>query len=110
MANNTSKARIQNYLIETLKQDKDLYKNVTKAMHPYPCGICQKNVNWNQKSIECTSCKHWIHIKCNGTDKQEYEEMMKANAQLSEEEIIAVEWLCIKCLISKIAQLLLFGL
>ena len=63
---------IRNYLIESLKQKNDLYKNTINANHPYPCGICQKNVNNNQKAIECSNCKYWIHIKCNGTTVDEY--------------------------------------
>ena len=27
----------------------------------YPCGICHKSVNKNQKAIFCTVCLNWIH-------------------------------------------------
>ena len=30
----------------------------------YPCGICSKGVGSN--SIQCTSCKTWIHKRCSG--------------------------------------------
>ena len=67
---------IQRFLVASLRQDNDPYKNVINANHKYPCGLCQKNVNWNQKAVECTQCKSWIHIKCNGTSELEYDKMM----------------------------------
>ena len=30
----------------------------------YPCGVCSKGVGSN--SIQCTSCKAWIHKRCSG--------------------------------------------
>ena len=42
-------ASIQDYLIESVKQNNDMYKNTINATHPYRCGICKKNVNKNQK-------------------------------------------------------------
>ena len=35
---------IHNYLIESIKQNNDMYKNTLNATHPNPCGICKKNV------------------------------------------------------------------
>ena len=102
--------KIQNYLIESLKQNNDQYKNIINASHPYPCGICQKNVNNNQKAIECTLCKYWIHIKCNGTTDIEYNNMMDLNSQLTDEEIETNDWFCNKCQISNMAQIFPFGL
>ena len=69
-----------------------------------------KNVNNNQKAIECSSCKYWIHIKCNGTSNNEYNEMLTANSLISPEEIAAKTWFCNKCQISNMAQLFPFGL
>ena len=31
----------------------------------WPCGICRKGVGRN--SIQCQSCKKWIHKRCSGT-------------------------------------------
>ena len=75
---------MQAFLIDSIKQKQGYYQNVIKAQHPYPCSICQKNVNADQKSIFCTSCNHWVHIKCNGTPVSEYITMMEANTNLSE--------------------------
>ena len=30
----------------------------------YPCGVCSKGVGRN--SIQCTSCKQWVHARCSG--------------------------------------------
>ena len=69
-----------------------------------------KNVNNNQKAIECFSYKYWIHIKCNGISNNEYNEMLTANSLISPEEIAAKTWFCNKCQISNMAQLFPFGL
>ena len=102
--------KIKHYLVDSLKQDNGLYRNIIKANHPYPCGICQKNCNSNQSCIECSHCNHWIHIKCNGTSEDEYKNMIDSNALLTEVEIMANEWLCNKCLISSSAEIFPFGL
>ena len=53
----------QNYLIDSLKLNKNSYNKLANTSHPFPCGICQKNVHYNQKYIKCTSCKFKVHIK-----------------------------------------------
>ena len=55
-------------------------------------GICKKNVNKNQKAIECIQCNQWIHIKCNGTSLEDYNIMLETNNILSEEEIADLTW------------------
>ena len=42
-----------------------------------PCSICEKNCNANQDAIYCTACSHWVHRKCNGTTKTEYDKLSK---------------------------------
>ena len=77
---NNNNYSIQNYLIDSIKQKNDEYTNIINANRPYPCGICQKNVHNNQKAIECTNCKHWIHSKCNGTSIMDYNRIIVANS------------------------------
>ena len=101
---------VKNHLIDSLKQQIDGYAYTINANHPFPCGICQKNVNVNQKAIECTNCKFWIHIKCNGTSMDEYNKMMDENAKLTEAEILIKEWHCNKCQIAIMAEIFPFGL
>ena len=65
-----------------------------------------KNVNINPKAIECSSCKFWIHIKCNGTTNEEYKIMLEKNL-LPDEQIESKSWFCNKCQIFEIFR---FGL
>ena len=32
----------------------------------WPCIICNRPVNSNQKAIECDTCHKWCHINCDG--------------------------------------------
>ena len=70
-------SNVQNYLIDSLKLNKNSYNKLVNASHPFPCGIWQKNVHNNQKYIKCTSCKFMVHIKCNGTTVEEYKNAFK---------------------------------
>ena len=99
-------SHIQNYLTECIINN----KQIIQAKHKYPCGICEKNVNQNQKAIECTSCLSWVHIKCNGTTVEEYNELIDHNLGISDEKILEEQWHCNKCNISNMAQIFPFGL
>ena len=90
-------AKIKNFLVESLKQQQNDLIYTINANHPYPCGICQKNVNNNQKAIECTNCKFWVHINCNGTSRDEYNDIIIKNTLLNKTEINEDGWLCNKC-------------
>lgn len=57
-------------------------------MIKFPCGICSKSVNKNQRANCCDSCQSWIHIKCNNLDSKTYE-LLKASEEF---------WLCKICL------------
>ena len=85
------------------------YDNTISARHPYPCGICFKNVNFNQHAIECTECNYWVHIKCNGTSLTEYKNMIESQKLLDDDVRANIEWLCIKCLINTNAKHFPFG-
>ena len=103
-------AKIKNFLVESSKQQQNDLIYTINANHPYPCGICKKNVNNNQKAIECTNCKFWVHINCIGTSLDEYNDIITKNALLNDTEINEDEWLCNKCLISNLAKIFPFGL
>ena len=100
---------IQDSLIDSLKRSKDDYNNVTYVSHPFPCGICQKNVHNNQKYIKCT-CLFKVHIKCTGTTIEEYDTINESYSFLSEEHINENNWCCNKCLISNMAEKFPYGL
>ena len=39
----------------------------------FPCGICNKDVNIDHKTIRCSICNYKIHIKCNKIDIATFE-------------------------------------
>ena len=59
-------------------------------MITYPCGSCGKSVNSNQKAVFCDRCKYWVHTKCNGLSKKDYELLQK--------EPEDSKWVCQKCI------------
>ena len=64
----------------------------------YPCGICNKSVMNNQKAIECDSCGKWIHIKCNGTTNEMYEDLKLINEILENDaNLVSDDWWCLRC-------------
>ena len=101
---------LHNFLVESIKQDDGLYRNVINASHPNPCGICQKNVSSKQKAILCTSCLLWVHIKCNNTPAEDYNSLLESNSLLSDSDIDKEEWHCNKCILLNRAQIFPFGL
>ena len=58
----------------------------------WPCIICNRPVNSNQKAIECDTCHKWCHMNCDGrVTIQDYE--FYENNQDNPE----VEWHCLYC-------------
>ena len=47
-------------------------KVIQKAVR-WPCGVCGRGVGSN--SIQCTSCKKWVHRKCIGIKGSMYKVM-----------------------------------
>ena len=39
----------------------------------FSCPICDKNCHENQQSFHCSQCNNWVHRKCNGTSKAEFD-------------------------------------
>ena len=67
-----------------------------------PCGICEKRVAKNKKSIQCNTCGFWIHKSCEGMTDAEYQRL--------DEEDDDIPWSCIICLIKLNAEIFPFGL
>ena len=44
----------------------------------YPYGKCNLNIRKNNKAIQCESCNYWNHIKCDGIDYTQYENLKKS--------------------------------
>ena len=71
-----------------------------KSRAKFPCGYCTKNVNTNQKALQCHQCQKWIHIKCNDLTVDEYL-IIKDNLSNS-------KWLCLSCIIINNAKIFPF--
>ena len=39
----------------------------------FPCSICTKTVDDNDKSIYCAKCNLWVHVKCNNLNFLDYQ-------------------------------------
>jgi len=86
-------AETEDHLIERLNEWKDKVENrcmgvnmnrtkvmisgewekVTQKAVSWPCGVCGRGVGNN--SIQCTSCKKWVHRKCSGIKGSMYKVM-----------------------------------
>jgi hypothetical protein len=38
----------------------------------FPCSICSKPVKSNQAALQCDQCETWVHTKCDGLSKEDY--------------------------------------
>ena len=58
----------------------------------WPCIICNRPVQTNQKAIECDTCHKWCHINCDGrVTTQEYEFYMQ------NQDNTDIKWHCLCC-------------
>ena len=53
----------------------------------YPCGLCDRKVDWGVKGIACDSCNMWYHCSCISMQSTEYERLDSTSA----------EWKCFRC-------------
>ena len=60
-------------LVVIAETEEDLRQKVTQKAVRYPCGVCGRGVGNN--SIQCTSCKKWVHRKCSGIKGSMYKVM-----------------------------------
>ena len=38
----------------------------------YPCRACKRTIAKNHRKLKCTTCNYRIHIKCNKTEPNDY--------------------------------------
>ena len=58
----------------------------------WPCIICNRPVQTNQKAIECDTCQKWCHLNCDGRHTtQDYEYFM------NNQDNPDLEWHCLYC-------------
>ena len=86
-------------IFESIKNEHFNIKTRESSSHiRFPCGICNKSVMNNQKAIECDTCGKWIHIKCNGTSNDKYEELKLLNERAeTDPNVIPENWWCLRC-------------
>ena len=54
--------------------------------YKFPCGICEKPVKYNQKSVQCDGCDLWYHARCLSLCSVDYEGLASATV-----------WICSSC-------------
>ena len=57
----------------------------TKPKQTFPCGICNKNCTWRQRSVACDGCEVWYHKNCLNMNTAIFQNLQN------------VSWLCCKC-------------
>ena len=95
------------YLIKSIRnaRQNNINKNNTSKENSnqkpkFPCSICNFEVKHNDKSIQCTTCEQWVHIKCNGITVNEYTERQQRNRDFP--ELVDTElWLCMMCILNE---------
>ena len=88
-----------NFLKNSIRYTKALLSNQNRIPE-YPCGICKFDVKHNDKSIYCSECEKWIHIKCTDVSSEEYREMQIRNRE-NPELIDSETWICLKCIMEE---------
>ena len=74
--------------------------NEISVLPKFPCSICNFEVKHNDRSILCTACDLWVHIKCNGISVNEYIERQQRNRdnpELVDNEL----WSCMTCILKE---------
>ena len=71
----------------------------------WPCVICNRPVQNNQKALECDACQKWCHLNCDGrVTLSEYE--FYENNQNNPE----VQWHCLYCTLKEKYNIIPFAL
>ena len=73
----------------------------SKRKCKFSCSVCNKNCNENQQPIFCSQCTNWVHRKCNGTSKAEFDTLSREDDDLP--------FHCIVCIIQNNADIFSFG-
>ena len=93
--------RSADYLIQSIRDTQMSNNTDTKSSKnkvKFPCSICKFDVKNNDKSIQCTTCEFWVHIRCNGITVNEYIERQVRNRD--NPDLIGNElWSCMKCVL-----------
>ena len=66
----------------------------------FPCGICSRPVQCNQRAIECEQCQSWFHLNCIAMSVQSYSDYNDDSKLV---------WLCNMCLFPNFSTSFLLG-
>ena len=89
--------------VATKSNSQIVYKKAKpKRKFKFPCGICDKSVNKNQKSIYCNNCDLWVHKSCEGLTDGEFQKLVE------EDEHIPLS--CLVCKVKSNAEIFPFCL
>ena len=91
-----------NNAVAKLRLPFDRSRNKPKRKFKFPCGICEKSVNKNQKSVYCNNCNHWVHKSCEDLPDNEFQRLV--------EEDDEIPWSCLLCQIKHTGEIFPFGL
>ena len=94
-------SNIINNAVAKLRLSFDKSRNKPKRKFKFPCGICEKSVNKNQKSVYCNSWNHWVHKLCEDLSDDEFLRLV--------EEDDEIPWSCLLCQIKHTAEIFPFG-
>ena len=97
------------FIVECIKTSVDEKSYRKQPSLKWPCSVCNRNVNYNNPSIQCTSCTLWTHIKCTDMTLDEYNDIIDRN-NLNSDLIESESWSWSKCTLIHNAELFPFGL
>ena len=82
------------------KNNRSLLRKKFEKTPEFPCGICEYDVKHNDKSILCSGCNKWVHIRCTEVSVDQYRDMQQRN--LDNPDLIESEfWTCLKCVMAE---------
>ena len=70
------------------KQNLRMSNNIESSLAP--CGVCDREVSWSHKGINCDTCGLWFHAHCQDIGSRTY-------SNLNEEENQDLTWHCVIC-------------
>ena len=56
-----SLARLRILILLLLLMSGNVYPNPGPV---FPCFVCAGNVTWRGKSVQCSTCSKWVHLRC----------------------------------------------
>ncbi|CAC5374842.1 unnamed protein product [Mytilus coruscus] len=75
-------------ILITISNDVNMNPRPSQSESNYPCGTCDKPVNWDGRGIVCDTCNQWYHVSCQSMSPSLYLEHVNDSA---------VAWDCIAC-------------